>query len=104
MIETNKLAHRLENEVIYKVFSANVPMGVYDEQFKIVDSFCKEHFMDNRWSMIWNLVLDASEDYKYKLLLDRIIQLESEVAELKTTPKELEQKKPKTWGRKDERI
>lgn len=100
MNETNKLSERLERDLIYKVFSANVPVAVYDEQFKVVDEFCKEHFMDNRWSMIWNLVLDATEDYKYKLLADRIIELEAELLELKNKPKQEESNKPKTWGEK----
>lgn len=99
-MDRNDFKEKIENEVIYKVFSANVPMAVYEEQFKLVDTFCKENFMDNRWSMIWNLVVDATEDYKYKMLYDELMQVKAEVVELKEQPKEqVPVKKLKTFGR-----
>ena len=101
--ETNPLRDKLESEIIYKVFSANVPIGVYKEQFEVVNDFCKQNFMNNRWSMIWNLVVDAVEDYKYKMLYDEIQELKGKVEVNTSQPQPIvEEKKPskfKTFGK-----
>lgn len=103
MKEKNPLRDKIENEVIYKYFTANVPLAVYTEQFEVVDSFCKENFMDNRWSMIWNLVIDAIEDYKYKMLFDEMTSIKAEIESIKTkeVQPEIKPSKLKTFGNKE---
>lgn len=101
-MERNELQKRLEENIMYKQYTANVPVAVYKEQKQIVDDFCKEHFMDNRWSMIWNLVVDATQDYKYKMLYDELLDTKAEVQEIRTMVenKPIETKTIKTFGAK----
>jgi len=97
----NELKDKLENEVIYRVLKVNVPVAVWDIQFPEVNEFCKQNFMDNRWSMIWTLVKAEKEDYKFAMLYDKISELESEIGELKfklNEPVKQETKKVKTFG------
>ncbi len=93
----NELKDKLENELITRTFQVSgMPMAVFEE----VDTFCKEQFGDNRWTMIWTLVKAQQEDYKFAMIYDKLEALELKYNEL-TTQAKAPENKLKTFGRKE---
>ena len=98
--ESNELKKKIEKDIVYKVYSANVPMDKWETQYPIVDAFCKDNFGDNRWTMIWTLVNEQVNDYKYALLYNKLMDLETEITEIKNIFKQQPKKgkEMKTFG------
>jgi len=67
-------------------------------QWKEWEEDCKAKFGDSRWAKAWNDHLMAKEDYKYKMLSDKIDQILIELEQLKTEDEKLENDMPKTLG------
>jgi hypothetical protein len=96
----NELQDKIESEVITRTFNVS---GMPETVFKEVDLFCKEHFGDNRWTMIWTLVKGQQEDLKFAMLFDKVQELEVKYNELNekfNQPKQ-EEKVLKTFGKRD---
>jgi uncharacterized protein YdcH (DUF465 family) len=98
MNEKNELKDKIESTIMYKPFTANVPYSQWKEQYAVVDTFCKENFMDNRWSMIWTLVNAEKDDYKFAMLFDKLNELEEKLLKIQEQPVEEKRKSMKTFG------
>jgi hypothetical protein len=76
----NELKERLENTIITRTFSVSgMPIAVWEE----MDIHCKTFYGDCRWVMFADFLKNAKVDWKYASLLERIEDLEAEVASLK---------------------
>ncbi|WP_298752999.1 hypothetical protein [uncultured Arcobacter sp.] len=96
--ETNELKDKLESTIVTRTFNVSgMPLKAWEE----VNKYCKEAFGDNRWTMIYTLMKNAKEDYKFNLIYDEIQEIKYELENIKNKEVKVETRKvPMTFGMK----
>ena len=83
-----------------KVFVSPTFSRVPFPQWKEWEDDCKERFGDSRWAKAWNDHQAAKEDYKFKMISDKIDNILLELESLKAKPEEVSDR-PKTLGHQE---
>lgn len=91
MNETNPLKEKIESTLITRTFHVS---GMPEQVFKEVDSFCRENYGDNRWTMIQDLLRFVKDDYKYNLLYDEVQTLKEDMVLLQNKELIVEEPEP----------